>query len=109
MTTIKYFIDHRGQSPVTDFLDKNIQIKNKASIIINNIKTYGLISVIPNIKRLTKLPLWEIRIMGKNSSRILFATKKDDLVILLHAFKKKSMKTPPKEIKIALKRLNQLP
>ena len=108
MTNVKFFLDHRGKNPVGDFLDENKEIKIKASIIIKNIIEFGLISAIPHIKKLSGFPLWEIRIMGKDSSRILYANKIKDEIILLHAFKKKTNKTPTKEINTALNHLRQL-
>jgi phage-related protein len=106
MTVVHFFIDHRNKNPVGDFLDQNKQVKIKASIIINNIIEFGLVSAIPHIKKLSGFPLWEIRILGKSSTRIIYAHKVKDEIILLHAFKKKSQKTPIKEINTALKRLS---
>jgi len=107
MTTIKYFIDQNNDNPVRDFLNKNNNIKNKAFNIFNNIQKYGLISVIPHLKRMTGLPFWEIRILGKDKARIIYVSKIKDEILLLHAFKKKTKKTPSKEIKIALRRYKQ--
>ena len=108
MSSVSFFIDHRNENPVGDFLDKNKSIKIKASIIFKNIIEFGLSSAIPRIKKLSGLPLWEIRILGKDSARIIYANKVSGQIILLHAFKKKTNKTPIKEINIALNRLKQL-
>jgi len=107
VTAVSFFIDHRGKNPVGDFLDQNKKIKVKASMIIKNIIEFGLISAIPHTKKLSGLPLWEIRILGKDSTRILYAHQTIDGIVLLHAFKKKTQKTPPKEIDIALQRLKR--
>ncbi len=108
MTSVNFFLDHRGKNPVGDFLDQNKEIKIKATIIIKNIIEFGLVSALPHIKKLSGSPLWEIRILGKDSTRILYANKIKDEIVLLHAFKKKTNKTPLNEIKIALNRLKQL-
>lgn len=105
---ISFYIDHRGRNPVGDFLDKNKRIKIKVTMIIKNINEFGLISAIPHLKKLTGLPLWEIRILGKDSARILYAHSDGEKIVLLHAFKKKTNKTPKKEIDIAMRRLNKL-
>ena len=107
MTTIKYFIDKNNENPVRDFLNENKLIKNKAFNIFSNIEKYGLISVIPHIKKMSGLPFWEIRILGKDKARIIYVSKIKDEILLLHAFKKKSQKTPLKDINIALKRYKQ--
>ncbi|PIV07046.1 type II toxin-antitoxin system RelE/ParE family toxin [Candidatus Shapirobacteria bacterium CG03_land_8_20_14_0_80_35_14] len=108
MTSVKFYLDHRDKSPVGDFLDKNKEVKVKASMIIKNITEFGLVSVMSHVKKLSGYPLWEIRILGKESTRILYASKIKDEIILLHTFKKKTKKTPVKEIKIAMTRYNQL-
>lgn len=108
MTLVKFFIDQRGKNPVGEFLDENKNIKIKAMIILHNITEFGLVSVIPHIKKLSGLPLWEIRILGKDKARILYVSKVKEEIILLHAFKKKTQKTPIKEIDIAMNRLKQL-
>lgn len=108
MTSVSFFLDHRGKNPVGDFLDKNKETKVKASIIIKNIIEFGLDSAASHIKKLSGYPLWEIRILGKSSTRILYINQINDAIVLLHAFKKKTNKTPVKEIDIALSRLKQL-
>ncbi|KKR67489.1 MAG: Phage-related protein [Microgenomates group bacterium GW2011_GWA2_40_6] len=104
MTSIRYFI-RGGDNPVRDFLNENPKIKTKAFRIFENIEEFGLVSAIPHIKKLSGQPLWEIRILGQDSARIIYATKVKSEITLLHAFKKKSKKTPPKEIRTALDRL----
>jgi phage-related protein len=69
------------------------------------VQEYGLQGIISHIKKLTGTPLWEIRILGGDNVRILFVTQLAKQIILLHAFVKKTNKTPAKEIGIALKRL----
>jgi phage-related protein len=49
--------------------------------------------------------IFEIRIKTKLGYRILFAYMVDDVVLLLHIFKKKSNKIPKKELKLAIQRL----
>lgn len=86
-------------------MDANLKAKVKALRIFSNIEEYGLTFVIPHIKKLTGTPLWEIRILGEDSVRILYVTQKEKQILLLHAFIKKTNKTPTKELNIALIRL----
>ncbi len=102
-----YYVSSSGENPVKQFLDANLKAKIKAFGIFSNIEEYSLLSVIPHIKKLTGTPLWEIRILGKDSVRILYVTRQGKQVLLLHAFIKKTNKTPFKEINIALKRLRE--
>lgn len=105
---INYFITKIKENPIKDFLDKHPKVKIKTFHIFLNIEKYGLISVIPHIKKLKGMPLWEIKIVGKESTRILYFTENQNSITLLHAFLKKTQKTPKKEINIALKRLKEL-
>jgi len=105
---VRYFIDKNNNNFVKDFLDENPKIMAKAFRLFKNIEEFGLTSVISHIKKLSGLPLWEIRILGKDSVRILYVNKIKEEIVLLHAFKKKTNKTPFKEITIALNRLKQI-
>jgi phage-related protein len=61
----------------------------------------------PLVKKLVA-NLWEVRISLDNKiDRVIF-TVKDDKMILLHGFIKKSQKLPEKELDIAKNRLNNL-
>lgn len=103
-----YYVSSSGNSPVKDFLDANLKSKVKALRIFSNIEEYGLLSVIPHIKKLTGTSLWEIRILGEDSIRILYVTRSEKQILLLHAFVKKTNKTPLKEINVALIRLREV-
>ncbi|MBI2337662.1 type II toxin-antitoxin system RelE/ParE family toxin [Candidatus Daviesbacteria bacterium] len=103
-----YYVSSSNTNPVKEFLDANLKAKVKALRIFSNIEEYGLVSVIPHIKKLTGTSLWEIRILGEDSARIVYVTQKEKQVLLLHAFVKKTNKTPAKEIDIALARLKGL-
>ena len=105
---INYFITKNRKNPIKDFLDKHPKVKIKAFHIFLNIEKYGLISAISHIKKLNGIPLWEIKIVGKESTRILYFAENKNSITLLHAFLKKTQKTPQKEINIALKRLKEL-
>lgn len=102
---IYYYISSSDDNPVKEFLDERPYAKSKAFRIFQYIKEYGLTVAIPHIKKLTGTPLWEIRILGGDSVRILYVTWRDRKILLLHAFAKKTNKTPPKEIAIALSRI----
>jgi phage-related protein len=52
--------------------------------------------------------LFELRVRGKREVRILYAFHKGKVIILLHAFIKKSQKIPRQHIALARRRLNSL-
>ena len=103
-----YYVSARGDNPVKTFLDALPKAKLKAFRIFSNIEEYGLTSVIPHLKKLPGTPFWEIRILGRDNVRIFYVTQKEKQILLLHAFTKKTNKTPTKEIKIAEARLNEI-
>lgn len=105
--TISYFIIN-NQNPVKDFID-SLPYQNKTKIfrLFQTIEEYGLSSVLPHIKKLSNTPLYELRILGKDSLRIIYLTPNQQNLIILHGFIKKTQKTPQKELSIALKRYQQ--
>ena len=104
--TVVYYTTERGDIPVKEFLDEaKPTVKTKVLRILMHCEEYGLQGIIPHIKKLTGTPLWEIRISGTDSVRVLFMTQIGKRILLLHAFYKKTQKTPAKELHIALFRL----
>ncbi|MCH2245075.1 MAG: type II toxin-antitoxin system RelE/ParE family toxin [Crocosphaera sp.] len=62
----------------------------------------------PYVKHIEKA-LWEIRLKGTDGiSRALYVTAKPKRVIVVRVFIKKSQKIPRKEIKLALKRAEEI-
>lgn len=104
-----YYKNDHGESPITIFLDSlNKSQQAKLIRIFSTIEEYGLLSILPHIKKLAGYPLWEIRILGKDSIRILYIEQHKDRIVILHGFIKKNNKTPRREIQIAMKRLENL-
>jgi phage-related protein len=53
--------------------------------------------------------LWEMRLRGQDGiARALYVTAKGRRVVVLRVFTKKTPKTPPSEIKLALKRAKEV-
>lgn len=71
---------------------------------IKLLQEFGVRLGVPHIKKLTGTELWELRILGSDSIRIFYIVTGKNF-LLLHGFKKKKNKTPPKEIRIAEDRL----
>lgn len=77
--------------------------------IAEMLETYGPHQVRePYVKYLGD-KLWEIRMKGKGGiARAIYVTIKERRIVVLHAFIKKTKKTPQSAIKLALKRLKEL-
>ena len=105
---IKVYESLSGDKPVEEFiksLDEKARLK--VSRTLDLLESFGLEGTYPHVKKLTGTPLWELRILGTDSIRIFYVTITGKIFLLLHGFKKKTQKTPPKEIAIARKRLNE--
>ena len=68
---------------------------------------------LPNVKephvRHIRGPLWEIRLKGKAGiARALYVTAKEQRVVIVRVFIKKTEKTPTGEIDLALQRAKEL-
>lgn len=108
MSKVLYYTTTTGENPFDKFLDSLSEKQQRKILrILTTIKVYGLTYAIPHIKKLTGTPLWEIRILGQDNIRVLYAALVNDEILILHGFSKKSQKTPTKEIKTAIDRLNE--
>ena len=105
--SVEYYTSRSGENPVKEFLESLSERERvKVFRIFQNIQTYGLQAVLSHIKKLSGSPLWEIRILGKDSIRILYVIFKENNVLVLHGFMKKTQKTPHGEISLAIMRYN---
>jgi len=73
------------------------------------ITEYGLNKVgMPHVRHLQD-KLWEMRLKGKDGiSRALYICASGERVVVVRIFIKKTQKTPPREIKIALQRAKEI-
>ncbi len=104
---ILFFQTTRGDSPVKEFIE--IQDKTTYMKLVHAIELLengGPYLKPPYIKKLQN-KLYELRVSGKVAIRIFYTIINGEY-FLLHAFKKKSQKTPSKELKIAIDRLREL-
>lgn len=101
------FESERGNKPVEELIrSQQLQTRSKITHLIDLLEKYGPIVSMPHVKKMSA-NLYELRIRGKEEIRIFFAFKGHN-IYLLHGFKKKTKKTPVKEIGVALKRLELL-
>lgn len=106
---IEFFTTISGRSPVTKFIDEQT-VRDQAVIlaILEDIEQHGLNARGVQFRQLEG-KLWEIKIKAPGGGfRFLYAMIEKDLLFILHAFKKKTQKTPLKEMKLAVKRLKEI-
>ena len=100
-----YFESRRGEKFVKEFIDEqSYAVKGKYIGMIDFLTGYGPFLSSKYTKKI-KSDLYELRITSKEQIGIFYTIKGKD-IILLHAFKKKTQKTPAKEIKTAVSRLD---
>jgi phage-related protein len=109
MMKIYFYETGAGNSPLKKFIDK-LPEKDQARFneVFNEIETHGL-----NASRLIFKPiegkLWEIKFKSESKGyRILYVLVEQDMMIWLHAFVKKTQKTPVNELKVARQRLKEV-
>ena len=53
--------------------------------------------------------LWELRLKGKDGiARAFYVTRRGQRLVIVRVFTKKTQKTPPREIKLAVKRAEEV-
>lgn len=93
----------RGERPVADFIKKQQpQAIAKITHLIDLLEIHGSLLGMPHAKKL-EADLYELRIRGKEETRIIYGFKQKT-IYLLHGFKKQKQKTPQKEIETARQR-----
>lgn len=106
---IDFYVSNSGRSYIEILLNK-LNIEDRASIVavFTEIQHYGFSAVGCQFRHIEG-KLWEIKIRAKNGSyRFFYAMRTKDNMVLLHAYKKRSLKAPKKEMKIARKRLKEV-
>jgi phage-related protein len=85
-------------------------IKARILRIVDMLVTYGPSNVrepyVKHVKGHRKL--YEIRAKGRSGiARVFYFTWQDQKIVLLHGFTKKTTRTPPREIEIAVQRMKE--
>jgi len=97
----------RGEKFVKEFIDRqNPAVKAKFIGMIDFLEEYGPFLSGKYTKKIRK-NLYELRITEKEQIRVFYTVWQQE-IILLHTFKKKTQKTPLKEIETALLRLDRI-
>ncbi len=106
MREIHFYRTESDFCPVEEFLDSlTAKQAQKATWVMQLIEEIDVVPVQYFKKLVNTDDIWEVRIqVGNNIFRVLGFLDDQRLVVLNHAFQKKTQKTPKKEIKIAEKR-----
>lgn len=73
------------------------------------ITEHGIAHLPPKFVKHVERQLWELRMRGKDGiARALYVTASGQRIVVVRVFTKKTQKTPPREIKLALKRAEEV-
>ena len=100
--TTEFYTDEQGRAPVEEFFD-TVPNKERAAIlrVLDFLEEFGVQLGSPYVKHL-KGKLWELRVRTRGKAyRIIYFAYTGQRFILLHAFLKKTKKTPKAELRIA--------
>ena len=108
---IEFYQDSQGDIPVQDFIcQQPPKVEAKIYRHIDLLQEFGLSLGQPYIEKLAGSDVWELKIRySSNRYRILYFAFSGRKFILLHAFLKKTAKTPKNEIEIAQAQLSRNP
>ena len=106
---IEYYETFTGRCPVFDFIEKlPLEIQGKIRNAFRLLEEFGPQIGLPHLKAIKNhKPLYEIRILGSVSVRLICILRKRKFIVL-HAFRKKTQRIPWKELKTSLKRLGTI-
>jgi phage-related protein len=103
MREIRFYRTKSGYCPVEEFLDSlSGKQAQKAAWVLQLVEEMDIVPVKYFKKLVNTDDIWEVRVQAEgNIFRFLGFFDNESLVILNHAFQKKTQKTPSREIKIA--------
>lgn len=105
---MKWRVEILNQTVMEELDELPKDMRAKLDRIVHLIEELGLHKVRePYVKPLQD-KLWEMRVKGRDGiARAIYVTIKDRRIVILHAFRKKTQKTPRGAIKMALSRMKE--
>jgi len=103
--TLEYYETPAGRRPVQDYLD-GLEAREalRVSDSLELLEDRGTALGAPHTRNLGG-KLWELRVLGRVQHRVLYFAASGRRLVLLHAFTKKTPKTPPTELETARRRM----
>ncbi len=92
-----------GRCPVEEFLDSlSAKQAQKVTWVLELVEELDVVPAQYLKKLVDSDEIWEVQVQASNNIfRVLGFMEAADLIVLNHAFQKKTHKTPPKEIQVA--------
>lgn len=100
--TIEYYEAADGYSPIREYLEElPDQDAAQMAYEIDLLGRFGTQLGMPHVRPIHGSKLWELRSRGRNHHRVFYVARRGRTLLLLHAFAKKTQKTPAREIRTA--------
>ena len=106
MWELVYYETARGHCPVQEYLD-GLDDREAAKVLFDFdlLEDLGTALGAPHVKKISG-KIWELRTTGRLQHRTFYFAASGRQIVLLHAFTKKTQKTPRAEIEIAGRRMD---
>ena len=109
MYKVRFYEEDNGRKPIQEFINSaQKSLREKINRQIMHLEEFGITYLNPYLKKLSGTQLWEVRILGKDSTRIICVAIVKREILVIHIFKKKTNKTSPKDLKISMERYKKL-
>jgi len=105
--SVEFYVDARGRCPVAAFLEQ-LPVRSCDHVVhhISLLQERGPTLGMPYVRHLQG-KLWELRVRTRGAAyRLFYFFCAGRRIVFLHAFVKKTKKTPRREIDMAMRRLN---
>lgn len=101
---IEFYTDTRGKSAAVKFINElPVQTRARVRNALRLLREFGVLLQLPHARPISgHRKLWELR---AGTIRLFYFTHTGHRFIVLHAFRKKSQKTPRREIAVAERRM----
>ncbi len=102
---IGFYQDHRGQSPILDFVNGlPAQDRARIDLALRLLHEFGTALGMPHA-RPVRDRIWELRPGGV---RLLYFANINHQFVNLHGYRKTTQRTPDREIETAIRRMNEI-
>ncbi len=109
MIKMRWTVETLNQTVDAELAELPPDMQARLVRIAELIESVGLPNVREPYVRHIRGPVWEIRLKGRaGTARALYVTAREQRVVILRAFVKKTAKTPAGEIDVALERAKGL-
>jgi phage-related protein len=100
-----YYETASGRCPVREYLDDlSAHEAARVTFDLDLLEEFGIALGAPHVRYIRR-GLWELRTGGRIQHRVLYAAVSGRRMVLLHAFTKRTPRTPAAEIAVAADRL----